>query len=134
VTVGAVAFKSDIMIPLVRTLFPHADVVVVPNYGVLLGDDSIDAAVWTLEQARAWAAAHSGFSAVVPTDFGAPLLMAYLMPPNSPELARFIDQWLDLQMADGFEQRMRDYWLEGKPRLDDRPRWSVMRNVLHWTG
>jgi hypothetical protein len=58
--------------------------------------------------------------------------MAYLMPPNSPELVRFIDQWLDLQKASGFEQRMREYWLQGKPRLDDQPRWSIMRNVLHW--
>jgi len=125
-------FKSDIMIPLARALFPRAEVVVVPDYDVLLNDDSIDAAFWTLEQARAWAAAHSGFSAVVPTDFGAPLLMAYLMPPNSRELVRFIDQWLDLQKASGFEQRMREYWLDGEPRRDDGPRWSVMRNVLHW--
>jgi hypothetical protein len=68
-------------------LFPQGEVVVVPDYDVLLRDNSIDAALWTLEQARVWAAANPGFSAVVPTDFGAPLLMAYLMPPNSPSLS-----------------------------------------------
>jgi proton glutamate symport protein len=125
-------FKSDIMIPLARTLFPQGEVVVVPDYDVLLRDNSIDAALWTLEQARAWAAANPGFSAVVPTDFGAPLLMAYLMPPNSPQLVNFINQWLDLQRASGFEQQMKEYWLEGKPRRDDQPRWSIMRNMLHW--
>jgi ABC-type amino acid transport substrate-binding protein len=125
-------FKSDIMIPLARALFPHAEIVVVPDYGVLRRDESIDAALWTLEQARAWAAANPGFSAVVPTDFGAPFLMAYLMPPDSPAFARFINQWLDLQRASGFQQRMREYWLEGKRRPDDRPRWSIIRDVLHW--
>ena len=125
-------FKSDIMVPLARTLFPHSEVVIVSDYSVLLHDDTIDAALWTLEQARAWAAANPGFSAVVPTNFGAPLLMAYLMPPNSGPLVNFINQWLDLQKASGFEQRMKDYWLQGKPRLDDQPRWSIMRNVLHW--
>jgi proton glutamate symport protein len=125
-------FKSDVVIPLARTLFPHAEVVVVPDYDVLLRDESIDAALWTLEQARAWAAANPGFSAVVPTDFGPPLLMAYLMPPHSQTFAGFIDQWLDLQRASGFERRMREYWLQGRPRPDDRPRWSVIRNVLHW--
>jgi ABC-type amino acid transport substrate-binding protein len=125
-------FKSDIVDPLARALFPQAEIVVVPDYDVLLRDDSIDAALWTLEQARAWAAANPGFSAVVPNDFGAPLLIAYLMPPNSDEFANFINQWLDLQKANGFEQQMKDYWLEGKLRRDDRPRWSIVRNVLHW--
>jgi proton glutamate symport protein len=125
-------FKSDIVEPMAKALFPQAEVVVVPDYDALLGDHSIDAALWTLEQARAWAAANPGFSAVVPSDFGAPLLIAYLMPPNSAEFANFINQWLDLQRANGFEQRMKDYWLEGKPRTDQQPRWSIIRNVLHW--
>ena len=127
-----VTFKSDIMIPLARRLFPHAEVVIVSDYGVLLHDDTIDDALWTLEQARAWAAANPGFSAVVPTNFGAPLSMAYLMPPNSGPFVTFINQWLDLQKASGFAQQMNDYWLQGKPRLDNQPRWSIIRNVLHW--
>jgi proton glutamate symport protein len=125
-------FKSDILEPMARTLFPQAEVIIVPDYGTLLRDESIDAALWTLEQARAWAAANPGFSAVVPSDFGPPFLIAYLMPPNSTELANFINQWLDLQRAKGFEQRLKEYWLEGEPRRDDRPRWSIIRNVLHW--
>jgi proton glutamate symport protein len=124
-------FKSDVLIPLVRALFPRAEVVVVHDYDVLLRDESIDAAIWTLEQARAWAAANPGFSAVVPTHFGTPLSVAYLMPPNSLQFVRFVNEWLDLQSTNGFEQRMNDYWLKGKPRLEDQPRWSIIRNVLH---
>jgi len=127
-------FKSDVMIPLARTLLPHAEVVVVPDYEVLLRDESIDAVLWTLDQARAWAATNPGFSAVMPSNFGPPLLMAYLMPPNSQAFVGFLDEWLDLQRVNGFEQRMRAYWLYGKPRLHDRPRWSVLSNVLHWAG
>jgi proton glutamate symport protein len=125
-------FKSDIVHPLARSLFPQAEVVVVHDYDALRRDDSIDAALWTLEQARAWAAANPGFSAVVPTDFGAPFLIAYLMPPNSHQFANFINQWLDLQEVNGFEQRMKEYWLEGKPPPNQQPRWSILRNVLHW--
>jgi proton glutamate symport protein len=125
-------FKSDIVEPMARALLPQAEIVIVPDYDALLRDESIDAALWTLEQARAWAAANPGFSAVVPTDFGAPLLIAYLMPPNSGQFANFLNQWLDLQRANGFEQQMKDYWLEGKPRTDRQPRWSIIRNVLNW--
>jgi proton glutamate symport protein len=125
-------FKSDIVEPMARALLPQAEIVIVPDYDALLRDESIDAALWTLEQARAWAAANPGFSAVVPTDFGAPLLIAYLMPPNSGQFANFLNQWLDLQRANGLEEQMKDYWLEGKPRTDRQPRWSIIRNVLHW--
>ena len=125
-------FESEIMVPLARALFPEAEVVVVPDYRVLPGDASIDAALWTLEQAKAWAAANPGFSAVVPENFGAPFLIAYLTPPKSEEFTRFINQWLNLKKTSGFEERMTSYWLEGNPRLSPSPRWSVLRNVLHW--
>ena len=58
--------------------------------------------------------------------------MAYLMPPDSQELVGFVDAWLDLKRANGFEQRMQAYWLQGKSRSDHQPRWSIIRNVLHW--
>jgi ABC-type amino acid transport substrate-binding protein len=125
-------FKSDIMIPLSRALFPDAEVVVVPDYGVLLRDARIDAALWTLEQARAWAAANPGFSAVVPTDFGPPLLMAYLMPPNSQAFGGFLNQWAGSATAERLRAGDEEDWLQGKPRLDEQPRWSIIRSVLHW--
>jgi len=128
------AFSSDILVPLARTLFPRAEVIVVPDYEALLRDSSIDAALWTLDQARAWAASHPGYSAVVPSDFGTPFLMAYLMPPDSREFAVLVDQWLELQTTNGFEAATKSYWLEAKPRVSQSPRWSVLRNVLHWRG
>jgi ABC-type amino acid transport substrate-binding protein len=125
-------FSSDILVPLAKTLLPQAEVLVVPDYEALLRDSSIDAALWTLDQARAWAASHPGYSAVVPSDFGTPFLMAYLMPPDSREFAVLVDQWLDLQTTNGFQAATKSYWLEAKPRTSQAPRWSVIRNVLHW--
>lgn len=128
------AFDSDILVPLAKTLFPKAEIVVLPDYESMATDASIDAALWTLDQARAWASAHPGFSAVVPSDFGTPFLMAYLMPPDSREFAVLVDQWLELQSINGFESSMRSYWLEAKPRKPTSPRWSILRNVLKWGG
>lgn len=126
------AFSSDILVPLAKTLFPHSEVVVVPNYDALPETPDIDAALWTLDQARAWAASRPGFSAVVPSDFGTPFLMAYLMPPDSREFAVLVNEWLDLQRTNGFEAASTAYWLEAKPRTPTTPRWSILRNVLHW--
>ena len=131
-TLRIAVFRSELMESLARTLFPRARIVVIPSYESLPGETAIDAALWTLDQARAWASAHPGFSAVVPRDFGTPFLMAYLMPPNSREFAVLVDQWLELQKSNGFQEAMQSYWLEGRPRTRSAPRWSVIRNVLHW--
>ena len=76
------AFEGPALLPLVHQLFPKASVKIVPNYASLpeLGDE-VDGAVWTLEQASAWAAAHPGYTAVQPSELGAPIPFAFLFHP-----------------------------------------------------
>jgi len=38
----------------------------------------------------------------------------------------------DLRKADGLRAREFDYWILGQPRTQAAPRWSVVRDVLHW--
>jgi hypothetical protein len=73
-----------------------------------------------------------GLTAVVTKDLGPPYLFAYMMPQNSSELHKYVDYWLKLKEAEGFTKNMYDYWILGKPLGDGTPRWSVIRNVLHW--
>jgi len=47
-------------------------------------------------------------------------------------MVHFVNYWLDLRRADGLEAREADYWLRGLPRAQPAPRWSILRNVLHW--
>jgi ABC-type amino acid transport substrate-binding protein len=127
-----VAFDDQIIIELAKRLFPNETPEIVGGYGILSAHTGFDAAVWTLEQAKAWAEANSGYSAAVPRNAGAPLSIAFLMPPNSTVFRRFVNDWLVLQRANGFQEAMNTYWLEGKPRKSSRPRWSILRNVLGW--
>jgi hypothetical protein len=84
---------------------------------VLLHDDTIDDALWTSNRqgGRRQPRLFGGSS----INFGVPLSMAYLMPPNSGPFVSFINQWLDLQSS-GFAQQMNDYGFR-QPRLDDQP-------------
>jgi hypothetical protein len=52
------------------------------------------------------------------------------MAPDAEEFAEFVNYWLDLKKADGFEQRQRDYWIDRLPAPDPAPRWSILRNIL----
>jgi Na+/H+-dicarboxylate symporter len=54
------------------------------------------------------------------------------LPRGDRELADFINMWLDLKRRDRTIQSLYDYWILGKNAVPPRPRWSVMRNVLHW--
>jgi proton glutamate symport protein len=123
-------FNDPVLLPRVQRTFPNAQIVVVPNYNVLPDFSQIDAAIWTLTQAEALAAAYPQLAAVQPSDAGDPYLFAYLMPPNAEELANFINYWLQLKRSDGSEQQERDYWIKRLPRENASPRWSILRNVL----
>jgi len=127
-------FQDPVMIALADRLLPDAQVVVLPSYDELPAHPHIDAALWTLEQAKAWAAPRADYAAVVPRDLGGHFLIAYLMPGDALQFRNYLDYWLRLQEVNGFNQRMVRKWIEGKPDTTSQPRWSILRDVLGWHG
>jgi ABC-type amino acid transport substrate-binding protein len=125
-------FYDQVFLNLVSETFPQAQMKVVSNLQEMASFNGFDAVIWTLTQGSILASIKPGLSVVVPTDLGPPFLFAYPMPPNSNELREYVNYWLDLKEDDGFTKRMNDYWILGKPSVDPSPRWSVIRNVLHW--
>ena len=61
---------------------------------------------------------------------GVPL--AYPIGRRDPEMASFVSTWIDLKKQDGTIDQLFDYWIMGKNAERKQPRWSVIRNVLHW--
>jgi hypothetical protein len=43
-----------------------------------------------------------------------------------------VNYWLKLEETEKFAQQMIDHWIQGQPLPDNEPRWSVIRDVLHW--
>ncbi|ETW99264.1 MAG: hypothetical protein ETSY1_15665 [Candidatus Entotheonella factor] len=43
-----------------------------------------------------------------------------------------INNWLLLKRKIQTVQSLYDYWVLGKNTVPETPRWSVIRNVLHW--
>jgi proton glutamate symport protein len=120
-------FGTPAMSGLAHRLLPLATIVTLPSYSVLPTQaDPVDGALWTLDQARAWASAHPGWTAVVPAGDVAPLPMAYMLPPNTGPFRAYITEWLSLQQKNGFAKAQHAYWMEGKPRVSPRPRWNLL--------
>lgn len=123
-------FDDPVLTPLVSFLFPKAKVVTLGSYDELPDHPEITAAIWSLDQARAWAAGHPGFTAVEPANMGSPLVFAYLLPPTSSDVAQFVDLWLELRARDGFRDREESYWIKGRPRAGGPPRWNLLDALL----
>ena len=122
-------FRDPVMTELIGRLFPKAKFVGLPDYDALPDHPEIDAAIWTLAQAKAWAAPRANYTAVVPKDLGGELLMAYLMPKDARQFRSYVNYWLRIQDVNGFNARMVSRWIEGKPASSQTPRWSILQEM-----
>jgi proton glutamate symport protein len=70
-------------------------------------------------------------------DFGGQLgkcFLAYPMRSNAMKFQRFINNWMQINILDGFYEEQNDFWILGKSISETQePRWSVLHNILHWT-
>lgn len=105
-------FDDPVLVPQARRSFPSAQIKILPNYDGLAEEENIDAAIWTLEQARAWAISHDGHSAVVPKDMASRFLFGYLMPPQSIGLSDYLNYWMDRKKDDGVLAEMAKRWID----------------------
>jgi hypothetical protein len=48
------------------------------------------------------------------------------------EFADFINTWIELKRKDRTIASLFDYWILGRVREHAAPRWSIVRDVLHW--
>lgn len=105
-------FDDPVLIPQARRSFPSAQIKILANYDMLAEEAEVDAAIWTLEQARAWAISHEGYSAVVPKDMASRFLFGYLMPPRSIGLSDYFNYWMDQQKDNGVRAEMAKRWID----------------------
>lgn len=127
-----VSFKDPVLQPLVKRVFPFARHGVVDNYDTLPTRPDIDAAIWTFCQARCFSTTNDGFTAVKPRNLNEVMVFGYFLPSGSTQMQRYVNHWIELRELDDTIQRLTDYWIEGNRPGKIAPRWSIMRNVLHW--
>jgi proton glutamate symport protein len=126
---------DSVLVPLSQSLFPKAQLVIIPDYDSLPGMMTrIDGAVWTLQQATAWAAEHTGFTAVAPENLSGPIPAAYAMAPDAGELGVYVREWLQLRKADGFRAEQIAYWMKLEDRQSRVPRWNLIDFLVQRYG
>jgi Na+/H+-dicarboxylate symporter/ABC-type amino acid transport substrate-binding protein len=93
---------------------------------------TLDAAILPAESGSVWTLLNPRYSVAVPADDLVRVPLAYPLARRDLALASFINTWIELKRRDGTIDALRRHWILGQDAAGHRPRWSVIRNVLHW--
>jgi len=94
--------------------------------------ENVDAFLFTAEAGSAWTLLYPEYSAVVPQPDVASIPMAYAVPRGDERLEDFVNSWLDLKIKDRTVEHLFNHWILGQGAKEKKPRWSIIRDVLHW--
>jgi len=90
-----------------------------------------DAALLTAERGSTWTLLHPELSVVVPQPTPIKVPLAFAIARHDLELAAFVNSWIDLKRKDGTLDRIYRHWILGADAVPRKPRWSIVRDVLH---
>ena len=120
-------------IEFIRERMPAAELVIVhsPEEFFQSKGKNLDGFIYTAEEGSAWSLLYPEYTVVVPPP-AITIPVSYPMARADQELADYVNAVLDLKKRDGTLKKLYDYWVFGQFATHAQPRWSVIRNVLHW--
>jgi Na+/H+-dicarboxylate symporter len=118
-----------------RGLLPNATIQVHTGTVESMFDQSAmraDALALPAERGSAWTLMHPQYSVVVPTPDLIRVPLAYPIGRRDEPFASFVNTWIALKRKDGTIDAAYKHWILGRDAAARQPRWSIIRNVLHW--
>ena len=117
-----------------KKLYPNAEVVMLdtPIDFFEKNIPDLDAMLSTAEGGSAWTLLYPKYHAVVIKPETHKIPLAYPIAAGDRVLADIINKWIYLAKDSPSFKRKYDYWIMGVGAEEEKPRWSIMRNVLGW--
>ena len=97
-----------------------------------IADASVDAVALPAERGSAWTLMYPEYSVVVPGPDPIRVPLAFPIGKRDERFARFVNTWIGLKRKDGTLDAAYKHWILGQDAGPRPPRWSIIRNVLHW--
>jgi proton glutamate symport protein len=91
-----------------------------------------DALLWSKLDAVIWCLDHPEYVVIDYGDRIGRRYFAYPIKNGALPFLQFLNSWLYLKQEQGFQDQMTKYWIDGITPKSQQPRWSVIRDVLHW--
>ena len=116
-----------------HALLPQAQLRPVATFDAMFHAPALAAAfALPAERGSAWTLRYPQYSVVVPAPKPITVPLAFAMPRGERDLATFVDTWIDLKRRDGTIDELYHFWILGRDSKAAGPRWSIIRDVLHW--
>jgi Na+/H+-dicarboxylate symporter/ABC-type amino acid transport substrate-binding protein len=93
---------------------------------------TFDAVALPAERGSVLTLLYPKYTVVVPEPGVVKIPLAYPLAGGDPNWAYFLNTWIELKRRDGTIDALYGHWILGKQAGKRQPRWSIMRNVLHW--
>jgi Na+/H+-dicarboxylate symporter/ABC-type amino acid transport substrate-binding protein len=97
-----------------------------------LAKGTFDAVVLPAERGSVLSLLYPKYAVVVPEPGTVKIPLAYPVARHDKDFAAFLNTWIELKRRDGTIDALYGHWILGKQAGKRQPRWSIMRNVLHW--
>jgi Na+/H+-dicarboxylate symporter/ABC-type amino acid transport substrate-binding protein len=132
ITIGIQAI--DNIAPLIRQRLAAATFVRFSSIDALVAavPGSVTAAVLPIDRAFFYSRVRPELSAVLPDQTTSSIMLAYALPAGELDLQNTIDSWIDVKRGQGAFDSARAYWVHGEALREQRPRWSIARDLLGW--
>jgi ABC-type amino acid transport substrate-binding protein len=93
---------------------------------------TVDAVILPAESGSVRTLLYPQYSVVVPDSDVVKVPLAYALARRELGFANFVNTWIELKRRDGTIEALQRHWILGQDAVGRRPRWSVIRDVLHW--
>jgi ABC-type amino acid transport substrate-binding protein len=119
---------------LVERRLPNAKVVEIARVAAFFKAETppADGLIMSAEAGSAWTLVYPEYQVVLPFEKVTSWPLGYATASGDGKFLRFLDLWVGLMRDEGFVARLRDHWILGRTAVPKRPRWSIIRDVLHW--
>jgi Na+/H+-dicarboxylate symporter/ABC-type amino acid transport substrate-binding protein len=129
-------YNNSALVPVAKELLPRATIVPIDSKEEFFEKKKADALLIPAEEGYTLTLQYPFFDVAIIRPYDTYQMMyGYPVAKNSSESYLLaLDYWIRMENDYGLLQKKYDYWVLGKiPGLAE-PRWSIVRNVLHWVA
>ena len=126
--------NDETILRLIERRLPKAEAVQISRVADFFEAETppADGLIISAEAGSAWTLIYPEFQVVLPFRNVTAWPLGYATATGDTGFLRFLDLWIELIRDEGFVSNLRDHWILGRTAVHREPRWSVIRNVLHW--
>jgi len=127
-------FNNTVLVRVAKQLLPDATIVPIDSREEFFEQRKADALMIPAEEGYTLTLLYPFFDVAIIQPYDSyELMYGYPVAMNSSDSYRLaLNYWIRMEKDYGMLDKKYDYWVLGEIPATTEPRWSVVRNVLHW--